>query len=95
MYFALYFVYTALTWAIYVYMIMMAVYILMSWFPGAWQSGFGRFLGRFVDPFLAIFRRFIPPLFGLDFSPVIAFFVLSLLDRMIDYLYYGLLPTVF
>ncbi|MFR6019758.1 MAG: YggT family protein, partial [Lactobacillaceae bacterium] len=29
--------------------------------------------------FLSIFQRFIPPLAGIDFSPILAFFVLSLI----------------
>ncbi|MDN6104913.1 MAG: YggT family protein, partial [Lacticaseibacillus paracasei] len=37
------------------------------------------FLSRFVAPFLSIFQRFIPPLAGIDFSPILAFFVLSLI----------------
>ncbi|MGO2709513.1 MAG: YggT family protein, partial [Leuconostoc mesenteroides] len=28
------------------------VYILMSWLPGARESGVGRFLGKIVEPYL-------------------------------------------
>ena len=47
------------------------IYILMSWLPGARESGLGRFLGRIVEPYLRIFR-FIPPIGMLDFSPIVA-----------------------
>jgi len=54
------------------------VYILMSWFPGARESSFGEGLGKITEPYLEIFRRFIPPLGMIDFSPIVAILVLSL-----------------
>lgn len=53
------------------------VYILMSWFPGARESGFGEILGRICEPYLEQFRRFIPPLGMIDISPLIAIIVLQ------------------
>lgn len=52
------------------------IYILMSWLPGAHESGLGRFLGRIVEPYLRIFR-FIPPIGMLDFSPIVAILALN------------------
>lgn len=52
------------------------IYILMSWLPGARESGLGRFLGRIVEPYLRIFR-FIPPIGILDFSPIVAILALN------------------
>jgi YggT family protein len=54
------------------------IYILMSWFPGARESSFGEALGKITEPYLEIFRRFIPPLGMIDFSPIVAILVLSL-----------------
>jgi len=54
------------------------IYILMSWFPGARESSFGEMLGKICEPYLEIFRRFIPPLGMIDFSPIVAIIVLSL-----------------
>lgn len=54
------------------------IYIFMSWFPGARESGFGQFLASICEPYLNIFRQFIPPLGGLDLSPIIAIFALRL-----------------
>jgi YGGT family len=34
-----------------------------------------------TDPYLNLFRGVIPPLFGLDFSPILAFFLLNLLSN--------------
>jgi YggT family protein len=52
-------------------------YVLMSWFPNARESAVGEMLGRVVEPYLAPFRRFIPPIGGvLDISPIVAYFAL-------------------
>lgn len=43
-----------------------------------------RFVSHYTDPYLNIFRRFIPPIGGvLDLSPLIGFFVLTLLEKFI------------
>ncbi|MGM9928937.1 MAG: YggT family protein [Bacillus sp. (in: firmicutes)] len=52
------------------------IYILMSWFPNARESSIGQFLARICEPYLEVFRRFIPPIGMMDFSPLVAFFVL-------------------
>lgn len=70
-----------------VYYYLMLAYILMSWFPNARESSIGQFIGRLVDPYLAIFRRFIPPLGGmLDLSPIVAFIALRFIQSGVDYL---------
>lgn len=53
------------------------VYILMSWFPGARESSIGQVLTSICEPYLEQFRRFIPPLGMIDFSPIIAIIVLQ------------------
>lgn len=54
------------------------IYIFMSWFPGARESSFGELLSKITEPYLEVFRKFIPPLGMIDFSPIIAIFVLHL-----------------
>ncbi len=62
-----------------IYYWMIIAYILMSWLPNARESFIGEMLGKFVEPYLSPFRRFIPPLFGtLDISPIVALFTLTL-----------------
>ncbi|WP_251547015.1 YggT family protein [Limosilactobacillus caecicola] len=71
-----------LVWAlnslINLYVFLIVIWCLLSWFPGASQSGLGRFLDRIVRPYLEIFERIIPPLGGISFAPVVAVFVLWL-----------------
>lgn len=60
-----------------IYSYMIIGYVLLSWFPNARESFIGQFLGRIVEPYIGIFRRFIPPIGGvLDLSPIVAIFAL-------------------
>lgn len=60
-----------------IYQYMIIGYILMSWVPNLRQSFIGELLGRFVEPYLAPFRKIIPPIGGvLDISPIVALFAL-------------------
>ena len=66
------------------YMAMIAVRIIASWFPSAQNSNWLHQIARFTDPYLNIFRRFIPPIGGvLDLSPMLAYFSLQLLEWLI------------
>lgn len=74
----MYQLYNILNLALNLYSWAIIIYILMSWFPGARESSFGEMLGKITEPYLDIFRRFIPPLGMIDFSPIVAILVLSL-----------------
>lgn len=52
------------------------IYILLSWFPNARETGFGRILSSICEPYLEPFRRIIPPLGMIDISPIVAILVL-------------------
>lgn len=69
-----------------VYTIILFVYVLMSWIPQ--KSGIiadiDTVLGKVCDPFLDLFRRFIPPIGGMvDISPIFALLVLQFAVRLI------------
>ncbi|WP_312470303.1 YggT family protein [Neobacillus sp.] len=53
--------------------------ILGSWFPKFQSTKVGEWIYKLVDPYLNLFRRFIPPLGPIDFSPIIALFALRYL----------------
>jgi YggT family protein len=67
------------------YTILLFLRILSSWFPAEWQGHrFVRFLAFYTDPYLNIFRRFIPPIGGmLDLSPIVAFLALKFLEMFV------------
>lgn len=82
---------TSLAYLIYaiadVYTMILFVYVLMSWIPmrdTGVLADINRVLGRLCDPFLDLFRRFIPPIGGMvDISPIVALLVLQLAVRLI------------
>ena len=59
-----------------IYSFMLIAYILMSWVPAIQESPIGRLLGKLCEPYLGIFRKFIPPIGMIDFSPIIAILAL-------------------
>ena len=67
--------------AFYVYSLMLVAYILMSWVPAAQNSGIGRMLEKVCEPYLGIFRKFIPPIGMIDISPIVAIFLLNYIQR--------------
>lgn len=68
-----------------VYTILILVRIVGSWFPSFAHTTFMRFVSYYTDPYLNFFRRIIPPIGGvLDLSPILAFFVLRILESIIQ-----------
>jgi len=65
------------------YTIMLFVRIMGSWIPELSQTRFMQFIAFYTDPYLNLFRRFIPPLGLFDFSPIVAFLCLSLLEHAV------------
>jgi YggT family protein len=67
-----------------VYTLMLLIRVLGSWIPQIQGSSFFRFIGRFTDPYLNFFRKFIPPIGGvLDLSPLLAFLALQLAEILL------------
>ncbi len=70
-------IYQIIYYAIQIYIYLVIIYILMSWFPGARESSFGQIIGRLVEPYLEPFRKLIPPIGMIDISPIVAIFALQ------------------
>jgi YggT family protein len=71
---------------IYVYILLILAYIIMSWIRlpySVWLNRIQTFLHDVVDPYLRVFRRFVPPVGPLDLSPMIAVIVLIVLQQVI------------
>jgi YggT family protein len=81
----------------YVYSLLIIAYILSSLFfafggrlPYArWSSAILGFLRDVCEPYLSLFRRFIPPIGPLDLSPMIAIVVLYIAGSVIGNLIAG------
>lgn len=88
------FIFDVINVLFYVYMYMIIAYVLMSWFPNLRESTIGQVLGRLVEPYLAIFRRIIPPLGPIDFSPIVAIIALSLAQSGLNVVLRFILRTI-
>ena len=62
-----------------IYNFVITARVLLSWFPQAQGVGALQPVYAITDPYLNLFRGIIPPVFGLDLSPILAFFTLNVL----------------
>jgi YggT family protein len=70
--------FTALAQFLQIYLILLFIRILLSWFPNInWYDPPFSILSQLTDPYLNIFRSVIPPLGGIDFSPMLAIILLQ------------------
>jgi YggT family protein len=61
-----------------IYFVLLLIRILLSWFPNvSWYNPPFSTLSQLTDPYLNIFRSIIPPLGGIDFSPILAILLLQ------------------
>lgn len=68
-----------------IYLVLLFIRILLSWFPTIdWLNPPFSILSQLTDPYLNIFRSFIPPLGGLDFSAILAILALQLLRNALE-----------
>ena len=80
-----YYVLNALYTLLRIYSFCIVVWCLSSWITVS-NDSFNRILeglGKIVEPYLSVFRRVIPPISGIDFSPIVALFVLNLVGRFV------------
>lgn len=74
-----------------VYLVLIFVRIIMSWIPripyNRFLAGFLKFVTDVTDPYLNLFRRFLPPVRlgpgALDLSPIVATFVLIIVSTIV------------
>ena len=69
-----------------VYTLLILLFIISSWIRlpySPWLNRIQRFLYDVCDPYLRVFRRFVPPIGPLDLSPMIAVLVLVVLQQVL------------
>jgi YggT family protein len=65
------------------YFVILILRILLSWFPNInWLSPPFSWISQITDPYLNLFRSIIPPLGGIDFSPILAIFALQFVSSL-------------
>jgi len=74
----------ALSFLVSIYMLIIFIRIILSWFSGMDQGRVPEILSKVTDPYLDWFRRFPALRIGyLDLSPIVALGVLSLVNRVL------------
>ena len=79
-----YYVLNSLYTLLRIYSFCIVVWCLSSWITVSNDSvrNILEAIGKIVEPYLSVFRRAIPPISGVDLSPIIALFVLNLVERL-------------
>ena len=68
----------------YFYFLLIILRIFLTWIPNIdWYQQPFKTVKGVTDVYLNIFRSFIPPLGGLDFSPIIAIIVLQIIQSLV------------
>ena len=74
----------ALFYLFQMYNLLIIIRILLSWIQTIdWDSQPFKWTRLVTDPVLNVFRNVIPPIGGLDFSPVLAIIVLQIVEGII------------
>lgn len=82
--------FTTLSTFISLYTLILFIRILLTWFPNVdWYNQPFAAISQVTDPYLNIFRSFIPPLGGIDLSPILAIFLLQILGSTLGSLASG------
>lgn len=81
-----------------IYRYALIFYFILSWFPQAREVPLTRYLAIVIEPYLSVFRRFIPPIGMLDLSALVGYICTHLvqigLETVIQWIFL-LLGTVF
>lgn len=63
-----------------IYFVLLLIRVLLTWFPNVdWSNPIFATLSQLTDPYLNLFRSIIPPLGGIDLSPMLAIILLQVL----------------
>lgn len=70
---------------IYVYILVIVVWAMLSWFGtrNKFVRDLRKFLGVIVEPYVGLFKKIIPPAGMMDFSPFVAILVLYALSWLL------------
>lgn len=62
--------------------LLIVIRVIMSWVRPNPTGPLGRFLLEATDPILRPFQKVLPPMAGLDFSPILALIVIQILQSL-------------
>ena len=64
-----------------VYTFVLVAYALLSWFPGAYQTKLGQLIIKLSRPYLSLFDRFNLSFGPIDFTIIVAIFLLNIVSQ--------------
>jgi YggT family protein len=68
-----------------VYLILLLVRVSLTWFPNVnWYGQPFYSLSKLTDPYLKMFRGIVPPLIGIDISPILGFILLHCIMQIVS-----------
>nr|ALG63640.1 hypothetical protein [Guillardia theta] len=68
-----------------IYLILLLVRVSLTWFPNVnWYGQPFYSLSRLTDPYLKMFRGIVPPLVGIDISPILGFILLQCIMQIVS-----------
>jgi len=65
------------------YVMVIFARVILSWISHNPYHPIIRFIYQITEPPLALIRRYVPPLGGLDLSPLILFFAVLILEKIL------------
>ena len=89
-------IFAVLSETLVIYSYILIIRVLLTWFPNLdWSNPILTTISSITDPYLNIFRGIIPPLGGLDLSPILAFLLLNFSQGIVRGLSYAALNSSF
>ena len=77
-------IFAILIWMLNIYQFVVLARVLLSWFPNVDHSNpIVQFLYQATEPVLGPIRRALPPMSGLDLSPLVVLIGISVLTQML------------
>lgn len=78
-----------------IYSLILVVRLVLTWFPNLpWENPVLSSISAICDPYLNVFRGLIPPLGGLDLSPLLALLALQLSGGLLEQLAGAMGPSL-
>eukprot|EP00741_Cyanophora_paradoxa_P010178 tig00020510_g9853.t1 len=65
-----------------IYLFLLTIRVVLTWLPNLEETQPVAILRSITDPYLNLFRNLIPPIGGIDISPILAFLLLQFLQTL-------------
>ena len=87
-------IFGVLSQTLFIYSYILILRVLLTWFPNLdWTNPILSNISAISDPYLNLFRGIIPPIGGLDLSPILAFVVLNISQNLLVKVQFAFLNT--